>query len=103
MQTKMHSICCSTLLLFLYGKIFLLVLGKTNLTDIYILGLFPMEDPVPGGLGIKPAVDVAINYVNRDVSMLPGYRLNMIWNNTKVSTLAVLSLRLLLKQYLNYM
>ncbi|XP_041352646.1 gamma-aminobutyric acid type B receptor subunit 1-like isoform X2 [Gigantopelta aegis] len=64
-------------------QILFFVPGQTRLKDIYILGLFPMDGDYQGGKGIKPAVDIALTYVNSDSNMLPGYRLNMKWNNTK--------------------
>ena len=44
-----------------------------------------MEGAWKGGLAVKPAAEVAIDYVNRHKNILPGYRLNMKWRNTKVS------------------
>ena len=37
------------------------------------------------GLAVKPAAEITIDYVNRDPSILPGYRLVMIGNDTKVA------------------
>ncbi|XP_041352643.1 gamma-aminobutyric acid type B receptor subunit 1-like isoform X2 [Gigantopelta aegis] len=62
---------------FLHGQTF------AALKDLYILGLFPMEGEWNVGLGTQPAAELALEYVNNDVAVLPGYRLNMIWNNTK--------------------
>ncbi|XP_041352639.1 gamma-aminobutyric acid type B receptor subunit 1-like [Gigantopelta aegis] len=64
-------------------QILFFVPGQTRLKDIYILGLFPMDGDYAGGKGIKPAVDVTMSYVNSDSNVLPGYRLNMKWNDTK--------------------
>ncbi len=55
-----------------------------NLTDLYIMGLFPMEGSWAGGLGIMPAVQIALEHINDRLDILPGYRLNLIWDNTKV-------------------
>ncbi len=59
--------------------------GTGNLTDLYFLGLWPMDGPWAGGLGLLPAAFLALQHVNADPSVLPGYRLNMIWNDTQVS------------------
>ena len=57
----------------------------SNLTDIYIAGLFPMEGWWPGGAALRIATDMALEHINARLDMLPGYRLNMEWANTKVS------------------
>ena len=69
---------------FTFSFVFGEISQNSTLKDIYILGLFPMEGAWTGGLGIQPAAEIAIDYVNRDTNVLPGYRLNMLWNNTKV-------------------
>ncbi|XP_041352632.1 gamma-aminobutyric acid type B receptor subunit 1-like [Gigantopelta aegis] len=66
--------------------VFLLLLqGQTFavLKNLYILGMLPMEGPWNGGVGVLPAAKVALGYVNKNMDALPGYRVNMIWNNTK--------------------
>ena len=55
-----------------------------NITDLYLLGLWAMTGPWPGGYGILPAALMAMEHINKDPSMLPGYRLNMIWNDSAV-------------------
>ncbi len=51
------------------------------------MGLWPMgpKGPWMGGLGILPAAEMALEHINARTDILPGYRLNMIWNNTMVS------------------
>ncbi len=56
----------------------------SNLTDLYLMGLWPMQGPWPGGIGILPASLMALEHINANPNILPGYRLNMIWNDTKV-------------------
>ena len=58
-----------------------------------------MDGSWSGGLGIKPAVDIAISYVNRDPRFLPGYRLVMIWNDTKVQCFIVYNYYILYYYY----
>ena len=53
--------------------------------DVWILGLFPLNGSWAGGLGQLPAVQMGIEDVNNDPTMLPGYRLRMTVNDTKVS------------------
>ena len=77
---------------FLYELTFIFVLGQTSVKDIYVLGLFPLEGPYAGGQAIQPAVEIAIEYVNKNPNMLRGYRLNLIWDNTKVYSLIFLIL-----------
>ena len=67
---------------------FLIVVSQTNKNstsiDIYILGLFPMDGHFPAGIDVKPGVEIALDSVNRNPNILPGYRLNMMWNNSRV-------------------
>ena len=53
--------------------------------DLWLLGLFPFNGSWPGGLGQAPAVQMGIEDVNADKSILPGYKLHMTINNTQVS------------------
>ena len=59
--------------------------GK-NLSEIWILGLFPFNGSWAGGLGQLPAVQMGLEDVNGDPTMLPGYRLRMSINDTLVSS-----------------
>ena len=58
--------------------------------DLWILGLFPLNGSWAGGLGQLPAVQMGIEDVNNDVSMLPGYQLRMTVDDTKVQYMQVL-------------
>lgn len=58
-----------------------------GVNDLYLLGLFPLEGAWRGGAGQVVAVDMALAEVNAREDILPGYKLNLIWNNTKVGLL----------------
>ena len=51
---------------------------------LYVLGLFPMEGQWSGGWSLLTATQIGLEYVNAREDLLPGYTLNLIWNNTKV-------------------
>lgn len=57
-----------------------------NRTELWLLGLFPFSGSWSGGLGQLPAVSMGIEDVNRDPSVLPGYKLMMTIDNTAVSS-----------------
>ncbi|PIK49564.1 putative gamma-aminobutyric acid type B receptor subunit 1-like, partial [Apostichopus japonicus] len=55
-----------------------------NDTLLYIGAIFPMTgESWQGGQGSKPAVDMALKDVNDRPDMLPGYKLNMVWNDSE--------------------
>lgn len=56
--------------------------GKVK--DLWLLGLFPLQGNWPGGKGHLPAIEMALDAVNRNPSILPGYRLRMTIDDTKV-------------------
>ena len=51
--------------------------------DLWLIGLFPFEGSWPGGRGQVTAIDMALRDVN-NADILPGYRLRMTVNDTKV-------------------
>ena len=53
---------------------------------IYFGGFFPMENDQFRGDGIMSAINLAIRHINESPDILPDYELNMLWNDTKVST-----------------
>ena len=53
--------------------------------DLWLLGLFPFRGSWAGGLGQLPAIQMGIQDVNLDPSMLPGYNLRLTVNDTQVS------------------
>lgn len=60
-----------------------IALGKSN--KLYIGGIFPMTGGWAGGKGCRPAVDMALEDVNRRADILPGYSLEMVANDSQVS------------------
>ncbi|XP_064650354.1 gamma-aminobutyric acid type B receptor subunit 1-like [Lineus longissimus] len=57
--------------------------GKNK--DIWIGGIFPMEGGWAGGNGCFPATIMALQDVNARSDILPGYRLQMAYNDSKCS------------------
>ncbi len=57
-----------------------------SLKDLYFLALFPMDGAWPGGEANKIAAEIALEHVNSMDTILEGYKLNMIWNDTKVGS-----------------
>ncbi len=56
-----------------------------DLVDLYLLGLYPMGGSTwPGGQGMLPASQMALDHINQDPSILPGYRLNIILGDSQV-------------------
>ena len=68
----------------IFGGIGKVAATNESVVDLYLLGLWPMQGGWPGGVGILPAALMALDHVNADPTILPGYRLNMIWNDTQV-------------------
>ena len=52
---------------------------------LYIGGIFPMTGGWAGGKGCRPAVDMALEDVNSRPDILPGYKLQMVANDSMVS------------------
>ena len=50
-------------------------------------GIFPMTGGWAGGKGCRPAVDMALEDVNSNKNILPGFRLSMSAFDSKVSTI----------------
>lgn len=67
----------------------ILRLIETEIRTFIILfdsgGIFPMTGGWAGGKGCKPAVEMALKHVNNREDILPGYRLEMVDNDSKVS------------------
>lgn len=53
-----------------------------ELKDLVIVGLAPFDGDI--GPGIKPAVDLALQDINRHSSYLSRYNLSVHWVDTKV-------------------
>ena len=64
---------------------------KYNPKYLHIAGLFPVtpRDSPEGqmGLGVIPAVELALEHVNSHSRILPGIKLKLTWSDTKVSRL----------------
>ena len=52
--------------------------------NLYIGGIFPMEGAWAGGQGCRPAVDMALEDVNKRKDILPMFSLQMVANDSKV-------------------
>ena len=50
---------------------------------LHLAGLFPLSVGNVGR-GVLPAVELAMRHVNNHSSILPGYKLEMAWNDTQV-------------------
>ena len=61
------------------------VVESQDLEEIHIGGIFPMSGGWSGGVGCRPAVDMALEAVNARPDILPGYKLVMMANDSKVS------------------
>jgi len=57
--------------------------GKKSRT-LYIGGIFPMSGAWAGGRGCRPAVDIALEDINRRPDLLPNFRLQMLSNDSRV-------------------
>ena len=70
---------------YLTGVAIVAVESDPPLKDLYIMGLYPMEGSWAGGHALLPATQLGLQHVNDRSDILPGYRLNLIWSDTKVS------------------
>ncbi|CAH1790060.1 unnamed protein product [Owenia fusiformis] len=59
------------------------LLEVQSVTDLYLLGLFPMEGAWYGGRSLLASVQMGLDHINGRSDILPGYRLNIMWNDTK--------------------
>ena len=51
-----------------------------------LMGFLPMTgDVLPCGGACLPALEMAVSHINARDDILPGYRLNLVWEDTKVS------------------
>ena len=56
--------------------------------DLYLAGLLPMTGVWPGGRAMLTSAEMALVRVNERPDVLPGYRLNLVYGNTKVRSLS---------------
>jgi len=59
-------------------------LRKTS--TLYIGGIFPMSGAWAGGMGCRPAVDIALEDINDRTDLLPNFSLQMLANDSQVSS-----------------
>jgi len=67
----------------------LVVVGTVgaSVVDLHLGGIFPMTAAGggwAGGQACQPAAEWALRDVNADPTLLPGYRLKLMWNNSEV-------------------
>ena len=55
-----------------------------NTRTLYIGGIFPMSGAWAGGRGCRPAVNIALEDINHRADLLPGFRLQMLANDSRV-------------------
>ena len=60
-------------------------LRYNKLKTLYIGGIFPMTGGWAGGKGCRPAVDMALEDVNSRQDILPGFKLEMVANDSRVN------------------
>lgn len=58
---------------------------EAGVKPLYIGGIFPMTGGWAGGRGCRPAVYMALEDVNKRPDLLPGYKLKMVANDSRVS------------------
>ncbi|KAH9366447.1 hypothetical protein HPB48_007867 [Haemaphysalis longicornis] len=62
--------------------------ATTEPEELLIAGFFPTTLNLSEGAigrGVVPAVNLALRHINSSPHFLPGYRLDIIWNDTQVS------------------
>ena len=60
---------------------------KDHHQDIVIAGLFPLSESIKEGeigRGVRPAVDLALDMINNNTSILPHHYLSLVANDTQV-------------------
>lgn len=58
--------------------------SRSSLNQLHIGATFPMAGGWAGGLGCLPAALMAFDDVNNRADLLPGYYLNLHWNDSEV-------------------
>ena len=58
--------------------------NSTEPVELPIAALFPKSGWWPGGEALYVAANMALDDVNARTDILPGYKLQMVWNNTEV-------------------
>lgn len=55
---------------------------------LYAAGFFPLSERIPQGAigrGVMPAVDLALQSINSDPSVIKGYQIDLVRKDTEVS------------------
>ena len=60
------------------------LLGSGPGRDLHVAGLLPVTGGWPGGGAMLAAIDIALEYVNMQEDLLPGYTLKVIYNDSQV-------------------
>ena len=80
------------LILFVLLYVLSVPLVESANKQLYIGGIFPMTGGWAGGKGCRPAVDMALEDINKHPDILQGYTLNMVANDSMVSNQPLLDL-----------
>jgi hypothetical protein len=57
---------------------------------LHAAGFFPVSRKIPEGAigrGVIPAVELALQHINDSPKILRGIHLDLVWNDTEVSTI----------------
>ncbi|XP_041350736.1 gamma-aminobutyric acid type B receptor subunit 1-like [Gigantopelta aegis] len=57
--------------------------GATSVKNIYFIGLLPFDGVWNGGQAILTGIQIALDQIKEREDVLPGYRINILWNNSK--------------------
>ena len=66
---------------------FCVIVSAENKTELYLLGLLGFSGAWPSGEATLIAAEMALEAVNSRQDILPGYKLTLLWNDTKVCRL----------------
>ncbi len=62
-----------------------IIRDRTKDKILHIGGIFPMTGSWAGGKGCRPAIEMALEDINKEPDILPGYTLKMVANDSQVS------------------
>ena len=81
--------------IFFYISIWINLIFCLKSKNLTIGGIFPMSGSWAGGQGCLPAVEMALEDVNKNMEILPDFHLNMEPKDSKVGNYSILSKSLL--------
>ena len=84
-STAMRPILLGFTVLFLSSVISVNIVSGLKVKNLTIGGIFPMSGSWAGGQGCLPAVQMALEDVNRRQDILPDYNLHMDFDDSQVS------------------